>query len=242
MPDGPAVLLTRPLDDSRTFAETLAEENIPSQIWPLTRIVPVMTPPRVPPTVDGLIVTSANGLRAFAALTGRRDLPVLAVGAHTAAVARGLGFRLVLSADGDAEALTALARRARLRYLFHPRGREVSADLPAWLGPSGVRVTEAVLYAAEETGPPPAPVAHALDTGAIGAVTVWSRRNATILARHFTARPPARGIPPVAAISAKAAEPLAEAGVQGIVIADSPNAAAMRAAVRACLRRFVRTR
>lgn len=242
MPDGPAVLLTRPLDDSRAFAETLAEENIPSQIWPLTRIVPVMTPPRVPPTVDGLIVTSAHGIRAFAALTGRRDLPVLAVGTRTAGVARTLGFRLVLSADADAEALTALARRARLRNLFYPRGREVSADLPARLGTMGIRVTEAVLYAAEETGSPPAPVAHALEAGAIGAVTVWSRRNAAILARHFAARPPAHGIPPVAAISARAAEPLAEAGDQGIVIADSPDAAAMRAAVRRCLRRFARTR
>lgn len=237
-----AVLLTRPLEDSRRTAARLAEEGIASEIWPLTRVVPAMTLPPLPATMDGLIVTSGNGLSAFAALTGRRDLPVLAVGARTAEVARRLGFAAVLSAEGDARALADLARRAGLRHLFYPRGREVSAVLPALLGAGGPRLSEAVVYCTEETGPPPAPVAHALAAGRIGAVTVWSARNAAILARYLSQRPPAAGVPPIVAISSKAAAPLAEAGFGDIVVAARPDLPAMVEAVRRCLDHGARTR
>ena len=37
------VLLTRPLEDSRTLAETLEADDINPLIWPLTRIVPAGT-------------------------------------------------------------------------------------------------------------------------------------------------------------------------------------------------------
>ena len=230
-----AVLLTRPLEDSRAFAERLAEDGIASEIWPLTRIVPVMTELRLPPTVDGVVATSAHGLRALAALTGRRDLPVLAVGARTAGVARGLGFGLVLEAGGDAGSLADLARRAGLRHLVYPRGREVARDLAAEIGPGGPRLTEAVLYAAEETGPPPAPVAHALASGRIAAVTVWSARNAEILARHFRRAPPPAGPPTFVAISEAAGKPLDAAGFGGIVHAAAPTSGQMHAAIRGVL-------
>ena len=226
-----AVLVTRPLEESRAFAARLAEDGVASEIWPLTRIVPVMTAPAVPPTVDGLIVTSGHGLRAFASLTGRRDLPVLAVGERTAEIARGLGFRLVLSAGGDARALRDLALQAGLRHLFYPRGRDVSADLAGDLDAARIRVSEAVLYAAEETGPPPAPVAHALASGRVGVVTAWSARGAAILARHLAAHPVAGPSPAAVAISARAAHPLDGIGFTDIIIAHAPTAGAMRGAV-----------
>lgn len=230
-----AVLLTRPLEESRAFAARLAEDGVACEIWPLTRIVPVMTAPHVPPTVDGLIVTSGHGLSAFAALTGRRDLPVLAVGDRTAAIARGLGFRLVLSAGRDAGALRDLALQSGLRHLFYPRGRDVSADLAGELGAARIRVSEAVLYAAEETGPPSAPVAHGLAAGRIGAVTVWSARNAAILARHLAAHPPGGPAPVGVAISQQAARPLDGAGLADIIVAAAPTAAQMRASVLAAV-------
>src|SRR5204863_98418 len=55
--------------------------------------------------VAALAFTSANGVRAFADASGERSLKVFAVGAATALAARQAGFKSVLSADGDVEAL-----------------------------------------------------------------------------------------------------------------------------------------
>lgn len=228
------MLLTRPLEDSRRTAAILAEDGIAAEIWPLTAIRPAAFALRLPPTVDGLVFTSAHGARAFAALSDRRDLPAFCVGPRTAEVARRLGFAGAVAAGGDAARLAAFLPGTGLRHLFHPHGREAAADLAALLAPSGIRVSGAVLYAAEETGPPPAPVADGLARGRIGLVTLWSRRNAEIFAAHATAGRAAPG-PGVAAlaISARAAEPLAGLGFAAIRIAAEPTGAAMLAAIRA---------
>ena len=73
----------------------------------------------------GLLFTSANGVRAFAAASPRRDLPALAVGDATAAAARAAGFADVASAGGNVADLALLVRR-RLEpeagALVHSRG------------------------------------------------------------------------------------------------------------------------
>jgi uroporphyrinogen-III synthase len=231
------VLLTRPLEDSRTLAEMLEAEAIEPLIWPLTRIVPTITALKLPLATGGLLFTSANGVRALAALTGRRDLPALCVGQATAEAARKAGFRDCFAAGGDARALAELARRSGIRDFFHPRGRDAAGDLKGWLAETGQRVTEAVLYQAEETGPPPAPVAAALARGAVDLVTVWSRRGAAILARHFATSGAGAGArldnTGLLAISRAAAEPLEASGFHRIVLAETPDAAAMLAAIRA---------
>lgn len=228
------VLLTRPLEDSRETAALLAEDAIPSEIWPLTAIRPVALSLSMPPTADGLVFTSAHGARAFAALCPRRDLPAFCVGARTAEAARRLGFAGAVAAGGDAARLAAFLPGTGLAHLFHPRGRDAAADLAALLAPSGMRVTEAVVYAAEETGAPPAPVADGLATGRIGIVTLWSRRNAAILAAH--ARAGRLALAPsieAVAISAPAAEPLAGLGLAAVHVAEAPDRAGMLAAIRA---------
>lgn len=228
-----AVLLTRPLAESRALAERLADDGIDSEIWPLTAIRPTMESVRLPPTVDGLLVTSAHGIRALASLSPRRDLPALCVGKRTAEVARGLGFSGAIAAGGDAQALAALAAGSGLRHFFHARGKDTAADLPALLRAGRQRVTEAVVYSAEETGPPPRSVAHALARGAVSLITLWSARNAAIFARRA-----ADGQAVIApgtsalAISSRAADPLIDAGFRKVNIASSPDAAAMMDGIR----------
>ena len=231
------VLLTRPLEDSRALAETLEDEAIEPLIWPLTRIVPTVRAPKLPPATGGLLFTSANGVRALAALSGRRDLPALCVGKVTAQAARKAGFRDCFVAGGDARALADLARRSGIREFFHPRGRDTAGDLKGWLAETGQSVTEAVLYQAEETGAAPAPVAAALARGTIDLVTIWSRRGAAILARHFSdpgaGTNASLGTTGLLAISPAAAEPLEASGFHRIVLAEAPDGAAMLAAIRA---------
>lgn len=227
------VLLTRPLEDSRRVAEALEPDGIACLVWPLTRIVPTMATLRVPPGVGGLLFTSTNGVRAFAALNARRDLPALCVGGRTAEAARRAGFAHVLSADGDARALAALALRSGITAFLHPRGRDGAGDLKDRLVETGRRVAEAVVYEARETGPPPAPVAATLARGAVDLVTVWSPRNAGILARRLPETQAALGRTDLLAISPAAAEPLAAAGFRRVRVAERPDGAAMLAAVRA---------
>lgn len=224
------VLLTRPLSDSRRFAEMLEPESVDCLIWPLMRIVPTTSAAKFPIGIGGLLVTSSHGIRAFAALDKRRDLPVLCVGARTASVARDLGFGLVLSADGDVEALARLAPGTGIRHFLYPCGRDVARNLQAILEPGGQRVTDVILYDAVPAGPPAAPVEAALRSGALSAITIWSKRNAEMLVQWCAENGGARTFTvPIVAISEAAANPCLEAGFQHVEAAGSPDAAGMLA-------------
>ena len=149
--------------------------------------------------VQALLCTSANGVRATAARTTGRDLPVLAVGDATARAARDEGFAQVESARGDVESLARLAK-ARLDpaagRLFHAAGSAVAGDLAGDLGSAGFRVERHVLYAAEpvhRTGPD---TAEGLYAGTIDAVLFFSPRTAQSFVKVVlggTRRSPRRG-------------------------------------------------
>jgi uroporphyrinogen-III synthase len=99
--------------------------------------------------VAALAFTSANGVRAFADLSGERSLRVFAVGAATAQAARAAGFKLVLSADGDVVALAEgiAKRRGELRgAVLHPGAAEPAGDLVGALQAQGLEARQLVLY------------------------------------------------------------------------------------------------
>jgi uroporphyrinogen-III synthase len=103
--------------------------------------------------VAALAFTSANGVRAFSDLSAERSLRVFAVGAATAQAARAAGFRLVLSADGDVEALAEGIglRRGELRgAVLHPGAAEPAGDLAGALEKHGIEARRLILY---ETAP-----------------------------------------------------------------------------------------
>jgi len=226
------VLLTRPLAESRNLAEVLEAEGIDCVIWPLTRIEPTVTEFKLPYGIDGLLFTSANGVRALAGLTGQRDLPALCVGEATMRAARAVGYLNAFSAGGDARALADLAQRSGLRNFLHPRGEDAAGDLKGWLAENRQNVTEAILYRASETGAPPAPVASALARGDLGLITVWSRRSGAILARHLVDAAANLAATDLLAISPAAAESLPGNSFRRVIVAESPDLPAMLAAIR----------
>jgi len=145
------VLLTRPREDSERLAQDLRARGNEVVIEPLLRIVPVGSPPTLD-DVAALVVTSANGIRAFAALCARRDLTVYSVGDATALAAREAGFTHAESAAGDAAALEALvSARARpsAGTLLHVQGRTVAGRLDEQLKKKGFTVRPVVLYEAQ---------------------------------------------------------------------------------------------
>lgn len=180
------VLLTRPVPESRALAATLAARGIASLIAPLLEIVPV---PGAEVPLDGvqaLLVTSANGARALAAATARRELPVLAVGESSAEAARAEGFSTVTAAGGDVEDLAALAT-SRLDpargALVHAAGSAVTGDLAGCLAKAGFECRRAVLYEARTSSVLPPAAAEALAERAIDAVLFFSPRTATTFVR-----------------------------------------------------------
>ncbi|MEM7671133.1 MAG: uroporphyrinogen-III synthase, partial [Pseudomonadota bacterium] len=221
------------LADSRRLADVLEPDGIDTLIWPLAKIRPMTPPAPVPPGIQGLLITSAHGIRAFAAADARRDLPVLCVGARSAEVARSLGFGMVLSANGDAASLARLAPGTGIRHFLYPRGREITHDLVAALSTAGQKVTERIVYAADAGGPPSAPVQSALLTGRIDVITLWSARHAGLFATWITKTDQeVSRRATLIAISDRTADAVRDLGFGQIQIADAPDAARMLSAIR----------
>ncbi len=175
------VLVTRPAADAAPLVAALARLGLEAASEPLLEIVHLAGPPVDVKGVQALLVTSANGARAFAARNPERDLPVLAVGDASAAAARELGFARVESASGDVAALAELCKR-RLDPakgpLLHIAGTRVAGDLGGQLGKAGFRYWREVLYQAHEASRLSDAARAALESGALDGVLFFSPRTA----------------------------------------------------------------
>jgi uroporphyrinogen-III synthase len=139
--------------------------------------------------VAALAFTSANGVRAFAETCADRSLKVFAVGSATAQAARAMGFRSVLSADGDVDALAEGigARRGELKgAVLHPGAAEPAGDLAGALEKHGVEARRLILY---ETGPVKLADAEAELLVRADAALLHSPRAAQVLAAVLKAHP-----------------------------------------------------
>jgi uroporphyrinogen-III synthase len=142
--------------------------------------------------VAALAFTSANGVRAFAEKSGDRTLKVFAVGSATAQAARAVGFRTVLSADGDVDALAdgiGLRRNELKGVVLHPGAAEPAGDLAGALEKHGVEARRLVLY---ETGPAALSDAAARDLIQCDAALLHSPRAAQVLAKLLKVHPAPR--------------------------------------------------
>lgn len=238
------IWLTRSRPGAEADAAALAALGHAPLIDPVLEIVPVPATLDLAP-VAAVAVTSAAAVRALAALTPRRDRPVYAVGAATAAAARAAGFEEVDAAEkadedaggsdaggGDAAALAARLVRAappdRAPWpVLWPRGREVAADLAALafaLAPGRVEVRSVVVYAAEPRRPDAALAAVA--AGQVAAVLLHSPRGARAAAEPLAAA----GLAPPPAVALSPAIAAAWPGPV-LAVAARPDADALREAV-----------
>lgn len=187
------LMITRPRDDALPLAAALAGLGIEALIEPLMRVAPCRAAPFSLGDWQALLVTSANGVRALAVATGRRDVAVYAVGAASAQVARAAGFTTVVTAGGDVDSLAAVVR-ARLRPedgpLLHVSGTEVAGDLAGRLAADGFACDRRVLYRAVAVDRLSAAATTALAAGDVDGVVLYSPRTA----RLFTALARAAGV------------------------------------------------
>ena len=82
------VLVTRPGDDGIALSKLLEAKGIQTIIEPLLTIKYFKGPEIDLLNFQALVLTSANGVRALAKRTSRRDIRLYAVGAATATTAR----------------------------------------------------------------------------------------------------------------------------------------------------------
>src|SRR6202158_6241752 len=100
-----AVLVTRPHPDDETTASSLRARGFEVLRAPMLRFEPVAFHDDEDARYGAIIVTSANALRGITPhLKGHRllELPLFAVGEHTAAAARHAGITHVIAANGEA--------------------------------------------------------------------------------------------------------------------------------------------
>ena len=191
------LLITRSIEDAGPLAAALEERGHEAVLEPLMSITDIAGADGAPDMdldgVQALLITSANGIRAFARRTSRRDIAVFAVGDTSARTAGELEFAGVRSAAGDVDALAALVRDELdpgRGALLHIAGGHIAGDLSELLEAAGFDVRRQVLYratAAEKLSPA---TVDDLTSGTLDGVLLFSPRTAEL----FVKLPAAAGV------------------------------------------------
>jgi len=235
-PERPRILVTRAEPGATTTAAKLAAGGLDPIVEPLLLLQPIAV--ASVPEFDALAFTSPNGVRLFAQLSPRRDVPVYCVGKRTSEVARNCGYQIALSANGDVAALARVIaqRLARDARLLHAGNAESRGDLAAQLRDAGRKAEFLATYAAQPAATPgPFLARHLAGEAVFDAVLIHSPRAAMILA-GFLEAVPRHAIVSVAAISAAAADPLVP-HARNLEIAIAPNEDALILALESLFRR-----
>lgn len=159
------VAVTRTLPDAERTAARLRAHGAEAVVAPLLTIVPCGYDTNTE-GAQAIIFTSTNGVRAFPDVRGARDRLVLTVGNATAEAAREAGFSDVRSADGDVNALAALAKRTldpTGAKLIHIAGDHVAGDLGGALRAAGFQIERRLAYASVAVAELPPPYRGPLD-------------------------------------------------------------------------------
>src|SRR5512135_865586 len=238
-----AILVTRPLPDGEATARALRAKGFAVLLAPMLRFEPVAFHDDGDVRYGGVIVTSANALRAVETrLAGSPllKLPLFAVGDHTAEAARAAGFERVISAGSDAAGLRerilesvkakALKRTSPLLYLA---GADLARDLPGDLGERGLTVVTQTTYRMAPVTHLPEDASKAFAADGVEAVLHYSRRSA----RAFIEAVREAGVEisalslPQYCLSAGIATVLRDAGAARVVVAAAPDEGALFAAL-----------
>lgn len=231
------LLVTRPENDARAFAEALSQRGHEAILAPLMEIRSHPGPEIGLAGVQAVLATSANGIRALAARTSRRDIAVYAVGPQTSEAARDAGFGSVHNAEGNSQALVEfVARHANPQSgpLLHAAGEETAGAVRENLTARGFKVETLVLYGAYPAASLPPEAVRALAESAADGVMLFSPKSAGIFASLVASAGLAPRCASVTAycISAATAAALAPLTFQRLAIAASPNQDAMLALLK----------
>ena len=244
-----AILVTRPHPDAEATAATLRARGFEVLLAPMLRFEPAAFRDDTEARYGGLIVTSANALRAIETdLKASRllRLPLFAVGEHTATVARDLGFEHVISGGGDAAAVRdcvvgAVKSKAvkKAHPLLYLAGADLARDLAGDFSQRGFTVVTQVTYRMVPLSNLPREACEAFAANQVEAVLHYSRRSAGAFleaVRGAGMEISALSVPQLC-ISTGVAAVLRDAGATGVMAAASPDENALFALLDRALRR-----
>ncbi|MGB4107945.1 MAG: uroporphyrinogen-III synthase [Alphaproteobacteria bacterium] len=178
---GNIILITRPVADADDFARDVQALGLNPLVEPMLGIVPVSYKPPVINAYPAIVFTSANGVRVFGCPPGAAEMPVFAVGAHTAGEVLKQGYQKVFTAAGDAADLAALVSK-KLSHgpvrVLHVRGEHIAMPLDEMLKHDRITVDSVVVYTARSEDRFSPVCRDAIANGQAGAVTFFSRRTA----------------------------------------------------------------
>jgi uroporphyrinogen-III synthase len=143
------VLITRPGEDAARTASVLAALGHEGIALPLLDVRFHDGDAIALDRFQAVLATSANGVRALARRTQRRDVALFAVGPQTAQEAEALGFSQVRNAQGDSRVLAASVAGLAVPSggaLLHVKSAEADGTLATLLKVRGFAVENAVLY------------------------------------------------------------------------------------------------
>jgi uroporphyrinogen-III synthase len=184
--------------------------------------------------VQAILFTSANGVRAFAEATERRDFRIFAVGDATAVTASAAGFADVTSAGGAVGDLAKLVigrLKPRDGELFHAAASVTAGDLQGLLEAAGFSVRRAVLYEAVESERLSDATRAAIARHEIDAALFFSPRNAATFVRLAQGLEEGCKHMVAVALSYAIAEKLAPLPWRRVVVAAALNETALLAAL-----------
>ena len=177
----PRILVTRPDADAAILKERLIAMGLEPVLNPLLSIAYQDGPALNLDGVQAILITSANGMRAFMRRNEERDLPVFTVGDTSAQVAREAGFKHVQSAASDVHALAALVRdrlTPETGALLHVAASRVAGDLIGELSGDGFDIHREILYEAQTARHLQTETIEAMKQGQLDAALLYSPRTA----------------------------------------------------------------
>ncbi len=221
-----AVAIVRPAPGAGRTARAARAHGLDPLVHSLFEARPLRWEPPDPALYDGLIVTSANGLRLGGpALAALQHLPVHAVGTATADTARALGFTVGQVGHGGVDALAGELAAPPPRRFLRLAGRN---HVP--LIATGMLVDLAIVYAVDPL-PMPAPLRDKLRAAAAAKENIHDGALTVLLhspraARHFSAECDrlglARATIALAALSAQIADAAGD-GWRAKAVAQRPD-------------------
>jgi uroporphyrinogen-III synthase len=226
------ILVTRPAEDCAEIARLLAAMGHEALLAPLLAVEIYDGPPLPLDGVQAVLATSANGVRALAARSDRRDLAIFAVGPQTAETAAQAGFVRVRSADGDAIALAAAIpgwADPGAGALLHAAGENGSGALADALIAKGFQVRREILYRVEPARYLPDVVVRAIQENTVQAALFFSPQSARIFADCAAQAGVSVARLLAVCISANTADALQGLAFAEIRIAVAPNQTALLA-------------
>lgn len=229
-------LVTRPREDSEGVAAELRARGLGVRTEPLLDIRQLDGVTVDTDGIQGILATSANGMRALARALPDRAIPVWAVGDASARAARELGYTQVESAGGDVDTLAALVTErcdpAKGAFL-HAAGSVVAGDLSGQLEGKGFQVRRVVLYEAITATELTGDLTQALNNGGVDLALFFSPRTAATFVTLIQAAGLADACKPITAyaLSPAVANALESLPWRAVRTAAAPTQAALLAAL-----------